>query len=350
MPILAIAGGTSASLGRAITTALLSSPSTHAWRAVILSRTSNVPIWLRAVDPEGSRTQVRAVDYLSPASLNRALQGVHTIVSVTSAIDGSQAQIQINLLNAAVTAGCKRFAPSQWGFGVNGWENVASMKWTSEGVWEECVKQRSRIECARFNQGSFMNYVGLGMFPVPSTVDQDTALQRMREGGGYAVGEDGACQGLLRQGDLEDGSGAFLIGLKNGIAELPVKDDGSWPRITMTSIRDVGRFFVAALELPKWKEDMSMAGDTVTMGELLAHAEDITGKKFQVRVVNRAELEKKLEELLQEDFMGRLWTEFKLAYIRDLEDEVVLRPVINLLCPDINPMGVRQYMETYWGA
>src|SRR4051794_2859776 len=87
------------------------------------------------------------------------------------------------------------------------------------------------------------------------------------------AGEDEACQGLLRQGDLADSSGAFLIALKNGIAELPQRDDGQWPRITMTMMKDVGHFVVAALELPKWEHDMNMVGETLTMGELLAHAE-----------------------------------------------------------------------------
>ncbi|KAF1363452.1 hypothetical protein EJ07DRAFT_152264 [Lizonia empirigonia] len=99
-----------------------------------------------------------------------------------------------------------------------------------------------------------------------------------------------------------------LIGLKNAIAELPVKNDGSWPRITMTTVRDVGRFVVASLDLPKWEEDMSMAGDTLAMGELLAHAEAVTGKKSQVSVVKQGDLDKKMRELAPDDFMARLWT------------------------------------------
>lgn len=350
MPSLAIAGGTSASLGRAIVSALLSNQQSSTWDAVILSRRPGIPSWLSAIDKEGARTQVRVVDYSSHKSLIAVLKGVDTVVSVTSAIDGTQAQIQINLLNAAVQAGCKRFAPSQWGFGSKGWENVSTLKWTSEGVWDECLKKKDQIECGRFNTGSFMNYIGLGMFPTPSKMTQQMELQQMASNGGYASGEDEVCQGLLRQGDLNDKSGAFLIGLKNAIAELPQKDDGTWPRITMTSLRDIGRFFVASLALPVWEEDMSMVGETLTMGELLAHAEAVTGKKFNVDVVSRADLEKSMRLLAPDDFMGKLWAEFKLAYIRDLEDEVVLKPVLNGLCPEIEPMGVRRYMEMFWDS
>ena len=78
-------------------------------------------------------------------------------ISFTSAIDGKQAQIQINILKAPVRAGCKRFTPAQWRFGLKGWENVTAMKWTVEGVWEEYIKQEDKLECARFNQSCFMN-------------------------------------------------------------------------------------------------------------------------------------------------------------------------------------------------
>ncbi|KAF2193936.1 NmrA-like family protein [Zopfia rhizophila CBS 207.26] len=349
MPTLALAGGTSPSLGRAIITTLLSQRPVI-WKIVILSRSSHIPFWLRAVDQAGTHSQICAVDYHSMESLASALKGVHTVVSVTSAIDGTQAQIQINLLNAAVKAGCERFAPSQWGFGLRGWENVETTKWAFDGVWEECMKHKDKIECARFNVGSFMNYLGHGIYPVESfsEIDVETQMRQLRTGRGYMVGEDQACQGLSRQGDLRDGSGAFLIGLKNGIAELPVKDDGQWPRITMTMMKDVGYFVAASLDLPKWRQNMSMVGDTLTMGELLAHAEAVTGKRFQVETIKREDLEKRLENIAPDDFMGRMWVEFKLAYTRDLDDEVVLDPVMNRLCPKVKPTTVREYMEMFW--
>lgn len=195
-----------------------------------------------------------------------------------------------------------------------------------------------------------MNYLGHGIYPVPSQPESDkaTAIGQLTKGGGYILGEDEACQGLQRQGPLADQSGAFLVGLRNGIAELPIKDNGQWPRITMTSMKDVGRFVAASLNVPKWKENMSMAGDTLTMGELLAHAKAVTGKKFRVVILKREDLEKRLASLAQNDFMGQMWAEFNLAYTRDLEDEVVLHPTVNSLCPEVKPTSVREYMEMFW--
>ncbi|KAH7121790.1 hypothetical protein B0J13DRAFT_599370 [Dactylonectria estremocensis] len=348
MPTLALAGGTSPSLGRAIVTAVFAQTS---WNLLILSRSTRPPIWLRAIDQDAKRHKIAAVDYTSVDSLATALngQGVHTLISVTSAVDGTQAQTQINLLQAAVSAGCKRFAPSQWGFGPTGWAEVESLQWGNQGVREECTKHQDQIEIAYINQGSFMNYIGHGVFATPEPEDSaDEALAKYRAGEGYKPGEDAACEGLHRQGPLADQSGAYLIGLENGIAELPVKDDGQWPRITFTSLRDVGKFVAAALDLPKWEEELSMAGDTLTMGELLASAEAVTGKKFKVTQLKRQDLLERLANTSHDDFMARLWIEFNLAYIRDRDDEVVLRPTLNRLCPAVKPISVREYMEKHW--
>lgn len=349
MNTLALAGGTSASLGRAIVSAILANQQSKSWNIVILSRSTRTPTWLRALDPEAQRHTIKAVDYASISSLASALEGVHTVISVTGAYDGSQAQTQINLLDAAVKAGCKRFAPSQYGFGRFGWKDVPSLAWMNQGVSEACGTRKGEIEISYFNQGAFMEYLGIGMYPVSElAVDEGEALKLMGQGGGYMFGEDSACAGLQRLGPLGDGSGAYLLGLRNGIAELPVKADGQWPRITLTSLRDVGRFVAAALDLPKWEEDMDMVGDTLTMGELLRHAEEVTGKSFEVQKLDPATIERKMASLQQDDYMGILWSEFNFAYTRDGDDEVVLRPVLNQLCPEVRPIGVRAYLAKYW--
>jgi hypothetical protein len=226
MPIVALAGGTSPSLGRAIVTAVFAQTP---WNVLILSRSTHTPIWLQAIDLDANRHKIEAVDYASVdcSATTIKAQGVHTLVSVTSAVNGTQAQTQINLLQAAVRAGCKRFAPSQWGFGLKGWADVESLQWANQGIREECTKYRDQIEFACFNQGSFMNYIGHGTFTVPEPAENGgEALDQFRLGAGYKLGEDEACEGLHRQGPLADQSGAFLIGLKNGIAELPIRDDG----------------------------------------------------------------------------------------------------------------------------
>lgn len=73
MITIAIAGGTSAGLGRAILTAVAQYP--DQLRGVVLGRaTSKTPQWLQDMGVE-----VRKVDYASEESLYAALQGVHTV-------------------------------------------------------------------------------------------------------------------------------------------------------------------------------------------------------------------------------------------------------------------------------
>ncbi|KAK7413967.1 hypothetical protein QQX98_007150 [Neonectria punicea] len=192
--------------------------------------------------------------------------------------------MQISLLHAAVKAGCRRFAPSQWGTGIKAYEALSSLRMVNEGVWTECLKYEDKIELGRLNNGLFMNYFAYGIYNDDGTVETDeTKLRKLREGGGYAAGLDTASEGITSYGDLKDGSGSFLLSLSKGIAELPIKADGQWPQFSTTTLRDVGPFVVASLELPKWEHDMSMAGDTITMAELLRIAEKLLARHLRLK-------------------------------------------------------------------
>lgn len=81
---------------------------------------------------------------------------------------------------------------------AEGWGNILSTKGTCEGVGDECLKHKDKIESAKFNHGSFMNYIGHGIYPIQPEVDEKTSLQQMKARGGHMTGEDEACQGLLR--------------------------------------------------------------------------------------------------------------------------------------------------------
>lgn len=72
---------------------------------ILLSRTAKPDLTAQGIN-------VRLVgSYTDHALLVSALQGVHTVIScITSSDDGFE-KAQINLLEAAKEAGCKRFAP-----------------------------------------------------------------------------------------------------------------------------------------------------------------------------------------------------------------------------------------------
>ena len=108
MVLIAVAGGTSPTLGHAIVRA-------------ILEDGTNTPIILssRPAPPDGKchGAEVRQVDYTSQSFLVRALQGVHTVISVLKIPGPDWALYQNRLVKAAKEAGVKRFAPSEFGLG-----------------------------------------------------------------------------------------------------------------------------------------------------------------------------------------------------------------------------------------
>jgi hypothetical protein len=55
------------------------------------------------------------VNYDNKNELVEALQGVHTVLSFIQLMKDVNNQSQKNLIDAAIIAGVKRFAPSEWG-------------------------------------------------------------------------------------------------------------------------------------------------------------------------------------------------------------------------------------------
>lgn len=58
---------------------------------------------------------LRAIDYNDKSDLIEALRGIHTVLSFTQLMGDQENTAQKNLIDAAIVAGVKRFAPSQWG-------------------------------------------------------------------------------------------------------------------------------------------------------------------------------------------------------------------------------------------
>ena len=57
----------------------------------------------------------RAVAYHDKQDLIEALRGVHTVLSFIQILSDDKQMAQKNLIDAAVQAGVKRFAPSEYG-------------------------------------------------------------------------------------------------------------------------------------------------------------------------------------------------------------------------------------------
>ncbi len=55
------------------------------------------------------------MNYDDQSELVEALQGVHTVLSFIQLLSDPENKSQKNLIDAAIAAGVRRFAPSEWG-------------------------------------------------------------------------------------------------------------------------------------------------------------------------------------------------------------------------------------------
>ena len=319
---------------------------------MLLTRSTSIPVWVQAIDPGGQRIQIRCVDYFDKAVLENTLQDVDTLISVTSAFIEAQAQIQINLLEAAIGAGCRRFIPSYWAMGHRAYDAGAWKIWEG-GVWKACLKSSAKIEVTRINIGLFLNYLAYGILsPEMKAEAEQPSLEALRQGDGYASGGDLALEGLPFVRGLADGEGAFFVSLNGGIAEVPVKEDGSWPRLAFTTMRDVGRFTAAILELGKWEQTMNIVGDTLTSGELISLCERITKRLFKVDLWDPATIKGQLDALPLDSNPNweRLGLEFNYNYCKDEEGFGWSDPNANRLFPNIQPVKTADFLEQWWAT
>jgi hypothetical protein len=181
------------------------------------------------------------------------------------------------------------------------------------------VQQHPGFEFARFNLGLIMNYLGYG-----------------------AKDEEGALEGL-------NDSYVFIFDVKNMKAEIPLTQDGRVPRMSMMRISDVGRFVAAACLLPcgTWQEDFGMVGDINALDEIVRKIEKARGGKMEV-------VYRSYDQVVEEDrnetevYPGKMWTQLEVMMAEDRVGAGTVEPVLNELCPEVRPMSVEEYLETFW--
>jgi uncharacterized protein YbjT (DUF2867 family) len=267
------------------------------------------------------------VDYTDHASLVGALKDVQTVISVLKIPGPEWLEYQVNLLKAAEEVGVKRFAPSEFENGplLDGKVDIIGLK---PPMWQQC-KARS-LECARFSGGMFMNYLGIG-----------------KDFNGDAERELDVMQGFVDVPVIWD--------IANGVAEVPVRGDGTTPKLTMTDIRDIGRFVAAACTLPdgKWENSMEMVGDTINIDEVTKLLEDVTGKKMKRRAVDKAELQRRADNIegignSRDEIVTKMISQINMAAMEEQVGMCVLDPTVNRLCPHVKPTSVKEFLTKCW--
>lgn len=310
---VAVAGGTG-TIGSSIVSALASS-GRHT--PVILSR--SVPS--TTTNPT---VETRVVDYSSHESLVNALRDIDAVISALLIPGPEFVTYQLNLLHAAEEAKCKRFAPSEWALSYES-HKIVSIDRAKIIVWDavkESVSQ-GKIDAALFPCGMFMNYLGIG------APKEEEARAGFREG-----------PMVFHLDDKKTGPWV----------EIPVNDeDGSFPSVTMTDIRDVGKFVAAALDMdePWGGRELGMAGETVNLADIVELCKKYVSKDIQVKTVSVSELQRKIDSLDPSDILARVELEYPMVCGRGGS---VVKATLNELCPEVKPTRIEDFLKKYWAA
>lgn len=183
-------------------------------------------------------------DYGDVSQLASLLQGVHTVLSfvIPSINTTGKSDEQKNLVDAAIRAGVKRFAPSEW----VGW-NLDPAPWYQykkpmREYLAEVNKDAKVLEYCLFQPGFFTNYL---VHPRRTTKHLQTLELNL---------------------DFPNRRAIVAEGSENS-------------HITLTTVRDLAAVVALAVEYPgEWPVVGGIRGEHMTVGELLALGERIYGR------------------------------------------------------------------------
>ncbi|MCJ1386188.1 hypothetical protein MMC17_009314 [Xylographa soralifera] len=189
--------------------------------------------------PQGV-TWIKA-NYEDPKQLAQILQGVHTVLSFIATQEDPASTVQKNLIDAAVQASVKRFAPSEWA--SSGLEHLSWYAYKAETrrYLKELNKDKKILEYTLFQPGLFLNYL----------------------------------------------TGPYKSSNHVHVMETPfdfnkrralVLDGGDNSRITLTTVQDLAYVVARAIDFEgEWPVVSGIRGGDMSIGQLIALGEKIRG-------------------------------------------------------------------------
>ncbi|RAK96088.1 NAD(P)-binding protein [Aspergillus ibericus CBS 121593] len=185
-------------------------------------------------------------DYNDPAQLTQVLQGVHTVLSFVTTQDDSTSKVQKNLIDAAVQAGVKRFAPSEWASWVSSQHSSVFANLSRSGLehlsWYTYKRETRRsFEYTLFQSGLFVNYL-----THPHQLSRHV-------------------HSMETPFDFANRRASLLEG-------------GDEDRLVLTAVQDVANVVARAIDFKgEWPVVGGIRGTSVTIAELIALGEKIRG-------------------------------------------------------------------------
>ncbi|KAF2676036.1 NAD(P)-binding protein [Lentithecium fluviatile CBS 122367] len=224
---------------------------------LIASQNHNVVLLSRKVGPVSNRatgTEWIQADYNDPDKLAQALQGVHTLLCFITPQSDPGNVAQKNLIDAAVKAGVKHYAPSEWAS-----SSFEHMPWYAgkaeiRKYLSEINKHGKVLEYCLFQAGMFVDYLA-------SPYKTSKHIHPFQT-----------------QFDFNNRRAIVLDG----------SDDA---RISFITAKDFCAVVAKAIEYEgQWPVVGGIRGDELMVGQLVTLGEKIRGK-FSVEKVQAADLE-----------------------------------------------------------
>ncbi|EXJ83208.1 hypothetical protein A1O1_06827 [Capronia coronata CBS 617.96] len=203
--------------------------------------------------------QVLQVDYSNQGDLQFKLAGVDTVISTISG------NAQLALVDAAAAAHVRRFVPSEFA-------GPPSLR-----PHNDILDDGRRAAILRLHQleGSGMQF----------TIFTCGVLYERFAPGGMAASQIGLRSNIGQEGD-------YLMDFRRRRAQIPyLSSTGQAATICMTSAQDVARFVVAALDLPSWPREFRLRGERMSVRDVVAVAEGISGRQFEISGHTRSSLQ-----------------------------------------------------------
>ncbi|OBT40168.1 hypothetical protein VE00_08825 [Pseudogymnoascus sp. WSF 3629] len=306
---VAVAGGTSG-LGRLVVDAIVA---TKKHDVFVLSRKDSDVF---ASEPD---VKLFAVDYAVPATITAVLEEnrIDTVISCLHLNSKEASDAQLNLIEGVGKASTvERFAPSEFGLD---YLEVAKVDFEFHAVEFKVaaidkLKEFPSLKYCRFITGTFMDFFG----PPPNPPQINIV--------------------------------SLIIDPENGKAAVP--GDGS-ATILITHTTDVARFVAAALSLPDWPEKLIIQGDRLTLNEVVAVAESVTGSKFDVAYSSVEDLKAgKSTELpsnipryafLPKPVIDGITQTVSIGMAIGILD--IKGPLLNDLVPDVKPLSLEAFLK-----
>ncbi|KAI2462732.1 NAD(P)-binding protein [Annulohypoxylon bovei var. microspora] len=197
----------------------------------------------------------QCVDYNDKKGLVEVLRGAHTLLSFVQTLSDPEQKSQKNLIDAAIEAGVKRFAPSE--YGSKGTVDMAWLK-PKEKVREylEEVNRKGKVlEYTLFQPGILLDYLA---YPYKTSKHVDP-LQTIF--------------------DFEHRRAIVVDGHEDAI-------------LTLTSVADLAAVVALAVDYEgTWPETSGIRGNRVTFSQILEVGQRIRGRPFAVDKVKVEDLE-----------------------------------------------------------